>query len=56
MCSSDLVLIMRHGGLRSFRKVRPFFVGLILGDTLVGCVWSLIGVFSHLRMYNFWGA
>lgn len=50
------VLIMRHGGLRSFRKVRPFFVGLILGDTLVGCVWSLIGVFSHLRMYNFWGA
>jgi len=49
------VLIMRHGGLRSFRAARPFFVGLILGDTLVGCLWSLVGVFTGLKVYSFWG-
>jgi len=49
------VVVMRHGGLRSFRATRPFFVGLILGDITVGCLWSLLGAVLHLKLYSFWG-
>ena len=36
--------ILRFGGLKTFRNLAPFFLGLILGEFLVGGVWALIGV------------
>jgi hypothetical protein len=29
--------------------------GLILGQAVVGSLWSLVSVFTGLRMYSFWG-
>jgi len=50
------VSIVRAGGLSLYRRCRPFFLGLILGDCLMGCAWALIGVVLGLPTYSFWGA
>jgi hypothetical protein len=39
-------LCMRYGGVNLFRQVRFFFIGLIVGDFLMGGVWALAGHFS----------
>ena len=36
-------VLLKFGGLRTYRKAAPFFVGLILGDFLTGTFWSLVG-------------
>jgi hypothetical protein len=49
------LLILRYGGLRIYRKAVPFFLGLILGDYVIGAIWSLIGVIWHtptLEIYH----
>ncbi|MCX6101004.1 MAG: hypothetical protein NTV92_06245, partial [Candidatus Bipolaricaulota bacterium] len=40
--------ILRIGGLNLYRQVMPFFLGLILGDYVMGAFWSLIGVIYHV--------
>lgn len=46
-------LILRYGGMGSFRPAAMFFLGLILGEFLAGAIWGTIGIFLHMRMYNF---
>jgi hypothetical protein len=41
------VLCMRYGGVLLFKKLRFFFVGLILGDFFMGGTWAIIGFFSY---------
>ena len=45
--------ILRFGGVRTFRRVAPFFLGLILGEFFVGSVWGLLGIFLQKPMYRF---
>jgi hypothetical protein len=40
-------LCMRYGGVDLFRRLRFFFVGLIIGDFLMGGIFALIGLFSE---------
>ena len=40
-------LTMRYGGVALFRKLRLLFVGLIVGDFLMGGGYALIGLFSQ---------
>ncbi len=40
-------LCMRYGGIRLFKKMRYFFVGLIMGDFLMGGTWAIIGLFTE---------
>lgn len=40
-------LCMRYGGIILFRKMRYFFVGLIMGDFLMGGTWAIIGLFTE---------
>lgn len=47
-------VIMRYGGLRIYRRAAPIFLGLILGEMLVGCFWSLYGIALGIRAYDFW--
>jgi hypothetical protein len=49
------LIILRYGGLRFYRRGLPFFFGLILGESVVGCSWSLIGLVFDLPSYNFFG-
>ncbi len=37
---------MRYGGVVLFKKLRLFFIGLIIGDLFMGGTWALIGFFS----------
>ncbi len=47
-------IILRHGGLKAYRKAVPFFLGLILGEYVVGCIWSVIGVVFGIPVYSVW--
>jgi hypothetical protein len=46
---------MRYGGLRAYKQFLPFFLGLILGDCVMGSIWALISLLMGIRTYNFFG-
>ncbi|MBI2300272.1 MAG: hypothetical protein HYU66_15225, partial [Armatimonadetes bacterium] len=50
------VSVVRWAGLKGYVRWRPFFIGLILGDCLMGSFWALIGVVLGIPTYSFWGA
>lgn len=35
-------LIMRYGGMRTYVRARPFFLGMILGEFTMAVVWTLV--------------
>lgn len=39
-------LCMRYGGVLLFKRLRLFFIGLVIGDFLMGGIWALIGLFG----------
>lgn len=39
-------LCMRYGGVVLYKRLRLFFVGLIIGDFLMGGIWAVAGLFS----------
>ena len=41
-------LILRYGGMRLFRQVRPFFLGMILGGFTMAVVWAIVSFATHL--------
>jgi hypothetical protein len=43
VCNS---LCMRYGGVVLFKRVRLFFIGLIIGDFCMGGAWALFGLFA----------
>ena len=45
-------LVLRYGGLRTYRRAIPFFAGLILGDYVIGALWSLIGITLQIPTYK----
>jgi hypothetical protein len=47
--------ITRFAGTAGYRRFMPFFMGLILGDYLVGGLWCLAGIITGKAMYVFWG-
>jgi len=46
--------ILRHGGLRAYRRAVPFFLGLALGDYILGYTWSMGSVLLNRTLYQFW--
>ena len=40
-------LCMRYGGITLFKQMRYFFVGLIMGDFLMGGTWAIIAFFTE---------
>ena len=46
-------LVLKYGGIRLHRKAIPFFLGLVLGEFLIGSFWSLLAVFLDKPMYRF---
>lgn len=39
-------LCMRYGGIHLYRKLQYFFIGLIIGDFLMGGGWAIVGIFT----------
>lgn len=46
--------IVRYGGWRLYRGGVPLFLGLILGEFVVGSIWGLLGVALRRPTYVFW--
>lgn len=45
---------LKFGGLGSYRRALPFFFGLILGEIVIGCLWTIIGITLSIPTYDFW--
>jgi hypothetical protein len=48
------LLLLRYGGLRAYRQALPFFLGVILGECVVGSLWMLTGIALGIPTYAFW--
>ena len=46
-------IILRYGGLGSYRRAVPFFLGVALGDYIVGFIWSIFSIFTNTPLYSF---
>lgn len=46
-------LLLRFGGIHSYRRALPFFFGLILGEFLIGSLWGIGGLLTSIRTYAF---
>jgi hypothetical protein len=53
LCSAIKGVVIHYGGVRGFRKTAPFFMGMVLGNYVVACLWSLIAIGCDTPMY--WG-
>ena len=40
--------MLRLGGARIYRKVRPVFLGFILGESFIAIVWAIVGLFTGI--------
>ena len=47
-------LILRFGGIRLYHRVLPLFLGLILGQFVVGGTWVLIRLIWGVSVYSFY--
>ena len=45
-------LILRHGGVNAYRRAVPFFIGLVLGEALMGCFWPLLSLVLRSAVYS----
>lgn len=48
------IMLLKYGGLKLYRKAVPFFIGLILGEFMIGGGWSIIGMTLGIPVYVFW--
>jgi|YNPNPStandDraft_1061719.scaffolds.fasta_scaffold10160_2 hypothetical protein len=48
------VLTLRYSGARGYRAAVPLALGVILGEFVVGSLWSLVGLATHRPTYEFW--
>ena len=47
-------ILLRYGGLKMHQQAVPFFLGLILGEFIIGSFWSLFCVILGHPTYTFW--
>jgi hypothetical protein len=48
------VLLLKYGGAKAYKPVVPLFVGLIMGDFMVGSYWNIFGIVTEQQVYHFW--
>ena len=46
------LILIRSGGLKMHRRASPFFLGLILGDYVLGSIWAILGPTFGFRNYK----
>jgi len=47
-------LILRYTGLRGYARALPFFLGLILGDCVIGSIWALLNLLFGIPTFSVW--
>ncbi|MCL6519979.1 MAG: hypothetical protein K6T99_09105 [Armatimonadetes bacterium] len=48
------LILLRYGGLKLYRQAVPLFLGVILGECVMGSLWTIIGIALHVQTYAFW--
>jgi hypothetical protein len=48
------LLLLRYGGLKAYRHWLPLFLGIILGECVIGSMWTLVGITFDMPTYAFW--
>jgi hypothetical protein len=46
------ILVLRYGGRRLYQAALPLFLGLILGQAIVGSAWTFVGLLKGEPYYN----
>ena len=46
------LIIVRFGGMKAHNAAIPFFLGLILGDYVIGSLWAIYGPVNGLQVYK----
>ena len=41
-------MIFKYGGLKLYRRCRPFFLGVVFGEALIGGVWIIVSLFTKV--------
>ncbi len=47
------LIILRYGGLKSYRYAVPFFLGIILGEYIIGSIWNITSMVFNIPTYQF---
>ncbi len=47
------VIILKAGGMKLHRRSIPFFLGLILGDYVIGSIWAILASFAFMQRIQF---
>ncbi len=47
-------VLLRYGGGTAYRRARPFFLGLVLGEFSMASLWSLVTIIWGIPTYSFW--
>lgn len=48
------LVLLRYGGLRLYRNAVPLFLGIVLGECVMGSLWTIIGIALNVQTYAFW--
>ncbi len=48
------LLLLRYGGMRRYVAALPFFLGLVLGDCVIGSIWALANLAFHIPTFSVW--
>lgn len=54
ICSVIKWALLKFGGIKSYNKAIPFFMGLVLGDFVVGCYWGIMSLIVGEPLYTTW--
>ena len=46
--------MVRYGGHKLYRASIPFFIGMILGEFVMGSFWGIAGALGGFATYRFW--
>ena len=52
ICVVTKTLLLRHGGIKAYRRAIPLFMGLVLGQALIGCFWPLMSMVFRISVYS----
>ena len=47
-------LVLKYGGIGMYRKAVPFFLGLVLGDFVIGSFWNILSIILNTPTYTFY--
>ncbi|MGB9596065.1 MAG: DUF6785 family protein [Candidatus Poribacteria bacterium] len=54
VCSIIKWLTLKYAGIKGYNKILPFFMGLVVGDFLVGCYWGIMSLIVQTPLYTTW--